>query len=375
MSLDILIREPDGIRRAGALVIGRGVPLGTTAGGLPELLEHTPFAEAQLMPSGGDDTAAIQAALASGGRVRLGPGTFNMSGIIQIGTGQSIVGCGPDRTTVQITTNIQPAFIQLSGSGAAIEGLRLLAFNSFQFNCILVESATDVRLRDLRLNAGQHGIRLNNVIRGEVSRVSVDEVLNVGIHATGGEQLVISDTSTRYGTVGLILAQVQGARCTGLMLRDHDVGMIASGSALSFSSVVADTCATGGVTISGGRGVAVSGLDARDCGGAVQVGNSSGIALSGCSALRSGTAVSVANSAAVTVAGLLSDRTGSGSTSPHIVVGGGSTEVMISGIRVVNPATPPTIEVDVSAAGGRVLFAQHNFDPARINSGGNFAQL
>jgi hypothetical protein len=31
--------------------------------------------------------------------------------------------------------------------------------------------------------------------------------------------------------------------------------------------------------------------------------------------------------------------------------------------------------VDVSAAGGRVLFAQHNFDPARINSGGNFAAV
>ncbi len=129
------------------------------------------------------------------------------------------------------------------------------------------------------------------------------------------------------------------------------------------------------MSITGARGVSVSGLHARDCGSAVRVTNSSAIALDGCSALRTGTAVSIAGSTAVTVDGLVSDRTGSGHSGPHVVVGSGSTLVTLTGVHRVNPATPPQYEVDVSGAGGRVVFIQHDFDPARVNSGGNFAEL
>jgi hypothetical protein len=117
MRQTILIREPDGIRRAAALVIGRGIPISTTAGGLPEL-EGPLVGETQLMPSGGDDTQAIRDALARFGGVRLGPGEFTVSGTITLSTGQSVAGCGSLRTRVRSTH--AGAVFNLTGSGTTI---------------------------------------------------------------------------------------------------------------------------------------------------------------------------------------------------------------------------------------------------------------
>jgi Pectate lyase superfamily protein len=381
MSMDILIREADGLRRAGALVIGRGVPLGTTAGGLPELLASPTFAEAQLMPSGGDDTGPIQAALAASRRVRLGPGTFRMSGIIQVGTGQSIVGCGPERTTVQLTADTQLAFFQLSGSGAAVEELTLRGSLNVTFdNGILTTSATNVRLRGLHLRDLGTGIRLGAVNRLEISRVSVERTLTpIVVHDS--QQVVIEDVRIdgNFGD-GILLASVEGLWCAGVtLLQCQGNSITASGSGLVLQAIRLIQCEDG-LTILDSRGVEISGVhttDGTSFSAHVAISGSTGAMVSGCSVLRGrNTALSIDSCTAVTVSGFHSDMTGtSAATVPHVVVGGGSTEVTISGIRVVNPATPPQYEVDVAAAGGRVLFAGHNFNPARIDSGGNFAPL
>ncbi len=65
-----------------------------TAGGLPELLGIA-GGEVVLRPSGGDDTQAIRDALTRFGGVRLGPGEFNVSGTIPLGTGQAVTGAAP----------------------------------------------------------------------------------------------------------------------------------------------------------------------------------------------------------------------------------------------------------------------------------------
>ncbi|HEU4557435.1 MAG TPA: right-handed parallel beta-helix repeat-containing protein [Longimicrobium sp.] len=378
--MDILIREADGIRRAGALVIGRGVPLGTTAGGLPELLASPPFAEAQLTPSGGDDTGAIQAALASSQRVRLGPGTFRMSGIIQVGTGQSIVGCGPERTTVQVTTATGPAFFHLSGSGAAIEELTLRGSLSVTFDTgIYTTSATNVRLRGLHLRDLGTGIWLTAVNRLEISRVSAERNLTA-ISVSGSQQVAVEDVHIdgNFGS-GIILDSIKGLRCVGVtLLQCQGNSLTASGSGLVLQAIHLIQCEDG-LTILNGRGVEISGVHATEgtsFSAHVALVNTTGALVSGCSVLQGrNTTLSIDNCTAVTVSGFHSDMTGTSAAAvPHVVVGGGSTQVMISGIHVVNPAAPPQYEVDVSAAGGRVLFAQHDFDPARINSGGNFAE-
>jgi hypothetical protein len=63
------------------------------------------------------------------------------------------------------------------------------------------------------------------------------------------------------------------------------------------------------------------------------------------------------------------------SAGTHVQVTSGATEVVLTAIHRASTGAPPPYEVDVSGAGGRVVFIQHNFDPARINSGGNFAAL
>lgn len=381
MSMDILIREPDGVRRAGALVIGRGVPLATTAGGLPELLWNTVVGETQLMPSGGDDTQAIQGALSGYGRVRLGPGDFTVSSTLQVGTGQAIVGCGPGRTTVR-ATHAQPGMIVLSGSGTAVEDLTLIGpvpWGSPGQAGVRTTSATDVRLRRLHLENLDHGLLLGGIARAEISGITIHRVGSVAITVQSGSQVGIADVHLDSPALirGLLLTAVDGLLCTGITVRQAEQGILAEGSALAFDSIRLLYCELG-MQVFGARGVAISGVHIADgFGVGVAILDSTGVALGGCATLRGGsTTLSIRNSAGVTANGVHSDMTGAGAGAPpHVVVDGGSTEVMISGIRVTNPTTPPQYEVDVAAAGGRVLFAQHNFDPARINSGGNFAAV
>lgn len=382
MSVDIFIREPNGIRSAGALVIGRGVPLGTTAGGLPELLESTDVGETQLMPSGGNDWEAIRDALDRAPRVRLGPGTFTVNGVISLGTGQSLVGCGRDQTTVHFTETILDIAITLSGSGAALEDLTVRGPGAAPFIGIVSSTATNVRLRGLRLTDLPTSMQLSGVSRLEISQVTVEAFSTRGISITDSEQVAIADVTVagQYQQDGIVLSSIDGLRCEGVTLLRCLRPILASGNALVFKAIrLLDSCRRG-VAITGGRGVEISGVHAIDCpthSTFISLSGTTAALISGCATLRgSSTGLSISGCTAVTVSGFHSDMTGtSAATVPHVVVGGGSTEVMISGIRVVNPATPPQYEVDVSAAGGRVLVAGHNFDPARINSGGNFAQL
>ena len=382
MSMDILIRGPDGIRRAGALVIGQGVPVGTTAGGLPELLASVPFAEAQLMPSGGDDAPAIRDALTRAPRVRLGPGTFTVTSLIYLGTGQSLVGSGPDQTTVHIPEYNQAYAIAL-GSGATLEELTVRGIGGAgSYMGIYADGATDIRLRGLRVTDLPNPIQLSRVSRAEISRVTVEGFSTTGISVTESEQVVVAAVTVngQNQLVGIVLSLIDGLRCEGVTVRRCARAIQATGNGLVFRAIhLLDRC-RGGIFISSGRGVELSGVHAADCPTVspfISLSDTTGALVSGCSVLRgSKTALSISNCTAVTVSGVHSDMTGtSAATVPHVMVGGGSTEVMISGVRVVNPATPPQYEVDVSGAGGRVLFAQHNFDPARINSGGNFAAL
>ena len=75
--------------------------------GVAALLAFAPsFAHADLVPSGGDDSAAIQAAIdgaGSGGTVTLGAGTFLIGTQLTIGNGVTLVGKGRDETVLKYT--------------------------------------------------------------------------------------------------------------------------------------------------------------------------------------------------------------------------------------------------------------------------------
>ncbi len=95
--------------------------------------------------------------------------------------------------------------------------------------------------------------------------------------------------------------------------------------------------------------------------------------LNGCSVVRcEETTLVLRNCTAATVSAFLSDRTGQIQAVPPASWWTAAPRGGLGGVSG-NPPVPPQYEVDVSGAGGRVVFIQHNFDPARINSGGNFA--
>jgi hypothetical protein len=372
---NFIIRDATGTREAETLVIGRGIPLSTTAGGLPELESLLP-GQGQLMPSGGDDTQAIRDALAGLGGVRLGPGEFNVSGSIALDTGQSVAGCGSLRTTVRTTHG--GAVFSLSG-GSALEELALSGPGASVAGSVGVAAASgaDVRLRGLRVENLERGVYLTGVVHATISGVTVQGTGLDGIAVAGGGGAVsVSDvTVSNTGGTGLSLASLSRLVCTGVTVRNSGTGIdVNQANSFVLQAIRVQSCSHG-MTIKGGGGE-VSGAVLFSCESNFLV-QASAVALTGCT-VRGAEASSlvIRSCTGVLVNAFYSDMNGAlSAVTPHVLVDGGSTLVTFTGIHRVGPSIPQQYEVDVSAAGGRVVFIQHDFDPARINSGGNFAAL
>jgi hypothetical protein len=292
------------------------------------------------------------------------------------------VGCGPDRTTLKaaVPLTAPQGIVVLSGS-AALEGLTLIGHGWSTSLTVGVQAnpGANCRLRSLRVEEVETGISLLGVERAHVSDIRFGRIGTVGIQANSGKQVTIDNVEVGSDvtlTRGLFLSSIETLRCESIVVGNCEQGIVASGNALVFHAIRLVACEAG-MLIHTASGLEVSGVQTVDTYTGFSLQSCTGAALNGCSTLRGlGTTLNIGSCKGVTVSGLHSDMTAAGGAAPpHVVVGGGATQVMLSGIHRVNPATAPQYEVDVSGAGGRVLFAQHDFDPARINSGGNFAAL
>jgi hypothetical protein len=397
---NFIIRGPDGVRTASSLVLGRGVQLTTTAGGLPELLA-TRAGEFQLMPSGGDDTQAIRDAVAQGPNVRLGPGVFTISGTITLGNpnsfgspGNRIQGSGPLRTVVRMT-HPGVGFQMRNSLFCAVEGLTIkgpgnssaaIAIQVPFFSSTTGYSAF-MTVRDVRIEDVGMGLDVENTSNFTAENLLVSCGGAYGLHLRTGNyyggstnQLALRNIEVVGGSTACVrVAGWHDAVLERITLRNGAAAglSVSGGTGWVISAIRADNCTTG-VLYSGGAG-SVSGVLTELCVTGVRVENARDVVLAGCRAqkARIGSGLVVKDSQDVVVNGFVSDHTGILGVAPyptHVVVQN-SPGIFFGGVRVVNSATPPPWELDVSAAGGRVLFAQHNFDPARINSGGNFAAL
>jgi hypothetical protein len=242
---------------------------------------------------------------------------------------------------------------------------------------VAAAGATDIRLRGLRILLFERGVSLAQASRVAISELKVLSV-GVGVALAGGTQAVLTgvDVDGAQGW-GIDVTGSNGVSFTGITVRDCTTGMRVSGcSPLALQAVRISDCEEALVLMST-RGAEIAGVYLFQCTLGIRVENSLAVMLNGCSVVRCDEATLILrNCTAATVSGFLSDRTGQiQAVPPHVLVDGGSTQVVLSGVQRVNPPVPPQYEVDVSGAGGRVLFIQHNFDPARINSGGNFAAL
>jgi hypothetical protein len=369
---NFIIREPNGSPAfANSLVLGAGLRLVETAGGLPELAGIG--GEAWLAPSGGDDTARIRNALAGAGvqRVRLGPGTFTISDRITLLPGQVLAGSGPERTTLA-SANYQ--FVEML-SGTTVESLAMDGV--YIAGGPPNPTAGRFRVDAVTVMNTEFGIEGTGYWAVTNSRFANIDNAAIGI-STGW--LEISGVVIVACGIGLELSNMTTAAVSGVTMAQCAQGiMVKVARGLSLESVSLTQC--GGVTLTNGRGVQLSAVRLVDCSAGIRLAYSQGAVLAGCYVRNAGGAgangpLAIIGGNGIAVNGFHSDSTALGAGAPpHVLVAGGATQVMFTAVHVVNGTTPPAYEVDVSAAGGRVLFAQQNFDPARINSGGNFAAL
>lgn len=364
MSMDILIREGDGVRPAGALVLGQGLLLSETAGGLPELSGTD---DVVLRPSGGDDAAVLNQALGAHRRVRLAAGTFRLGATVTVPRGRWLTGDGPGRTVLQATH--MGNVVALDGGAAApataVEGLTIVGVTPGA--------------------AGQSGIRVGTAPwQGLTFRdLEVNGCGEYGLHVTSAVQVLVSNViiqGTGSSVAGLYLAQVAQAVCEAVRVSGSQHGVHVVGGSGHRISALRVEGATRGIEIATSSAIVVDGAELRDNGSAVVLDGSRDVVLNACRAVNAADpALAIFGGANHVVNAFVSERS-VGTAAAHVQVKGASlqpvTGVTLIGFRKVNPAgSAPTYEVDVSAAGARVVFIQHNFDPARISSGGWFAAL
>ncbi|HEX8275243.1 MAG TPA: right-handed parallel beta-helix repeat-containing protein [Longimicrobiaceae bacterium] len=368
-----LIREGNGVREADTLVLGTGMLVGETAGGLPELL-GVAGGEILLQPSGGDDTQAISEALATGRDVRLAPGTFTISSTVTLGsagTGQRLIGSGAAQTVVQASAPMA-AVVAIAFRDCAVERLRVRGGEAG----IRAVGSGAVTLRDLHIHNSERGIHLENVSGAEVSRVFI-VFSPVGIYARSISRSTLRDVTVTQTWTGIQIENGTGVSCESIYTTGED-DMSPSGIAISggtdyrLSQVQVENCQSP-IALVGATRASLELLSLGFCNTGVLLDGTRDVTLSASRVWVSRNALVVRGCEDVVVGAFRSDNSLVTSPAPHVLVES-SAGVFFTGIRIVKPSSS-AYDVDVSLAGSRVLFGPHNIIPARINSGGNFAAL
>ncbi|HLL47048.1 MAG TPA: right-handed parallel beta-helix repeat-containing protein [Longimicrobiaceae bacterium] len=374
---NFIIRDADGVRTANSLVLGRGFRITETASGIPEL-EGTVVGEVQLTPSDGDDTQAIQAALATGRNVRLGPGTFTLTATLTLGaggSGQRLVGSGNTQTLISFTAAGIPAIDIVSGH-SGVESLRVAGvYNSGQtgIRAVFPSPSGPVLLRDLAIGSMETGIHLEKVAGCEVAGVDVSLSSLYGIYAREITRAALRNIAIHYAdTTGIHIENGREVTCESIHVDEgFAYGIFLSGGAgYRLAGVYAVLCETA-VAITGTTGATVAeSLILANCTNGILVDQARGVALNGCELVWARESLVILDSENVVAGALRSDTTGGSFGWRRHVRVASSAGVFVTGMRVAGSGT-----VDVSAAGNRVLFGPNNFPPGSIVSGGNFAAL
>ena len=340
--------------RSNTLIVGAGLNLAQNGEGLPEISSGG-GGEAVVNPSGGDDTVAIRNAVNANARVRLAPGTFTVSGIIDVGAGKVVAGSGMDKTTINKTDYAGAVFrFGDQTQYAAIENLRIVGPGKAIANGNTAIAAARsagglvvarrLRFRNLHLEElGEYGIYLDKCAIVEIASCVMKRIGFNAVYATGA---------------------TTGAR---------------NSSAISLTNVRAEGCGLA-INIRHTDGVTLAACEVESCWGSYKLNAVNDAAILGCVSRKcEQIPLLISAGANVVVDGFSSDNVGTPYfvDQPHLVVDAGAVGVQVNGFRRVNTDRTGTItyEANVSAAGGRVLVGHHDFTIAKINSGGKFSEL
>jgi hypothetical protein len=365
---DFVIRRPGGdARPAGTLVLGPALRVADhLPSGLPQL-EGGSAAEAVLVPSGGDDTAAIQAALDAFPRVRLAPGTFTTTAPLALPAGTVLAGSGRARTTLQV--NGPTAGVLLQGGDAGVESLSMVGRGPSFGYVRAISGMWDrfavrprrVHVRDVHAaDFGEHTLVMIGVHEVELSDVLVERGPGAAIIVNGDgadvEHVTLRNVTVRQsGTLHLV--EATGVDCTGVVVED---------------------AAAEGLRVHMCHRVRLAACRVARCQDSYDIGYSTEVQVAACASLAAANRpLRIFAGAGVTVDGFLSDQSAQAvwNDVPHLLVGGGATQVLVPNFRHVDPFPAYTFHADVAGAGGRVVFIQNALAPAKVNGGANYVQL
>ncbi len=360
--MPLIFQKGTSSQRSQTLVVGTGLNLDQTPEGLAQISagSSSSSGDVVIQPSGGDDTAAIQAAVWPNARVILAPGTFNISAIIDLAAGFSLRGSGMDKTTVMKSDFSGPAFrLGDQVQYAAIENLRIVGpgktVGTGNKGIQAARSAPPTGLaiarrftfRDLYIkDLVDYGMHLNNCNEVEIDNVIFENINTNPLHFQS------SSSSTQYGASARI------------------------------STVRALSCAAP-IYINGANGVALIGCEAESCVGSFRFNLATDCALVACISRKcdgaTGVPLKISGGTGLVISGFGSDNTGASAffDQPHLLIDTSALGVVILSFRRINTDQPGTLtyEANVAGAGGPVLAAYHNFTSGKINSTGKFCDV
>lgn len=339
--------------RSNTLVVGAGLELIQNVDGLPEVSSGG-AGEAVVSPSGADDTTAVRNAVNANARTRLAPGTFTVSGIIDVGAGKVVTGSGMDKTIIN-KTDFAGAVFRFGDTTeyAAIENLRL------------VGPGKAVGTGNSGIAAVRSGAGLAVARRLRFSNLHIEELSDYAIHLdkcalVDIEQCVLN----RLGFNGIFATGASTLPRNSYAIRIANVRVTGSGA---------------GINVRYAEGVALIACEVESCFGSYKLNTVNDAVVAGCASRKcSQIPLLITGGANIEVQSFSSDNIGAGFADyPHLKVDASAVGVRVNGFRRLNTDQPGTLtwEADVVAAGGRVLAGFHDFTAGKINSGGNFADV
>ncbi len=348
--MPLIFQKGTSSQRSQTLVIGSGLNLDQTPDGLAQISAGASSAgEIVVQPSGADDTAAIQNAIWPNARVTLAPGTFNISGIIDLAAGVSLRGSGMDKTTVVKGNFAGPAFrlgdqVQL----ASIENLRIVGPGK-------------------AIAAGNKGI--------QSSRSAPPTGLAIA-RRLSFRNLYIKD----IGEQGMYFANCSQVEIDNVILENigYDSIYFSGGGSARISTVRASGC--GPLNVRFTSGVVLIACEVESAYGSYRLNTVTDVALIGCVSRKcEEVPLKISAGSNIAICAFASDNTGTPYfvNQPHLLIDTAATGVVIESFRRVNTNQAGTLtsEANVTGAGGAVMVGYHNFDAAKIISGGKFADI
>jgi hypothetical protein len=176
-------------------------------------LSGAPFGWVWVSPSGGDDTANIQAKVDAGGLIVLGPGTFNLKPVLITKTGTIILGSGKMNTFINFTPTANSTAFEFHNGSSLIRHCFIGEMTFLSSDTLFTKTM----------------IKIVDGVECTVSNIQSDDTQwtgmgSIGVHVLGRENIklldlyiyadknVVYDINPNYAPNSLDLARIE--RCT-----------------------------------------------------------------------------------------------------------------------------------------------------------------